>query len=112
MSFETEKGLKIHVGRIHKSENVLESTPEKERSQEQEDISLSITPIKEVKEEPPADIITEPQSICTKCGDLWGPVKKPIYDSAGYMDRVQWTTLSSTCSTFSTPCLRDIIFLN
>ena len=57
MSFETEKGLKIHVGRMHKSENVLESTPEKERSEEQKDISLSITPIKEVREEPPADII-------------------------------------------------------
>ena len=31
-NFKTEKGLKIHIGRMHK-ENVIESTPEKDFSQ-------------------------------------------------------------------------------
>ena len=111
MSFDTEKGLNIHIGRIHKSENVLESTPEKERIEEQEELSLSLSPIKEVREEPPADLKAEPQSVCTKCGDLWGPVKKVIYESANYVDRVRWNSLCSTCWTSSTPYLRDIRFL-
>ena len=46
--FKIEKGLKIHIGRIHK-----ESTPEKECVAVEEELSLNIAPIKEVRDEPP-----------------------------------------------------------
>ena len=62
-NFKTEKGLNIHIGRMHK-ENVIESTPEKERGSAQNDLSLNLTPTKEVSRE-----IQKPDDghlVCTK----------------------------------------------
>ena len=51
VNFKTIFFLKIHIGKVHK-EDVLESTLEKERDKVQDESSLLLTPIKEVREEP------------------------------------------------------------
>ena len=102
--FKTEKGLKIHIGRMHK-----ESTPEKERVAVEEE-SLNITPIKEVRDEPPAEEQSGSQQVCTMCNDLWGPLTKPCYESANYVDRTRWNCLCSRCWIKSTACKKDYRF--
>ena len=62
-NLNTEKGLNIHIGRLHK-ENVIESTPEKECGSAQNDLSLNLTPTREVSRE-----IQKPDDghlVCTK----------------------------------------------
>ena len=76
VNFKTEKGLKIHIGKVHK-EDVLESTPEKECDKVQDESSLLLTPVKKVREEPEAEDKNTCQLVCKTCGDLWGPLKKP-----------------------------------
>ena len=50
LSFKTEKGLNIHIGKAHKKEEL--PTPEKERgASAHEDLSLTLTPPKECREE-------------------------------------------------------------
>ena len=50
ISFKTEKGLNIHIGKAHKKEEL--PTPEKERgASAHEDLSLTLTPPKECREE-------------------------------------------------------------
>ena len=66
-NFKTEKGLNIHIGNMHK-ENVIESTPQKERGTAQNELSLNLTPTKGLSWE-----IQKPyvgQLVCTKCGDF------------------------------------------
>ena len=72
VNFKTEKRLKIHIGKVHK-EDVLESTLEKERDKVQDESSLLLTPIKEVREEPEVEDINTCQLVCKKCGDIWAP---------------------------------------
>ena len=46
--------LWIHIGKVHK-EDVLESTPKKERDKVQDETSLLLTTVKKVREEPEAE---------------------------------------------------------
>ena len=85
-------GLNIHIGKVHK-EDVLESTPEKERDKVQDEISLLLTPVKKVREKLEAEGTNTCQLVCKKYGDLLGPLKKPCYPSATDVDKIQWNTL-------------------
>ena len=107
--FKTEQGLNIHIGKMHKKDN-LQSTPEKERIAVEEEPSLIITPIKEAREEPPSEEQSGSQLVCTMCKDLWGPLIKPCYDSASYVDRTRWNCLCSRCWMKSTTCQKDYRF--
>ena len=111
VNFKTEKGLKIHIGKVHK-EDELESTPEKECDKVQDDSSLLITPVKEVREEPEAEDTNTFQLVCKTCGDLWSPLKKPCYPSATYVDKIRWNTLCSNCWKYAMPCNVDYRFQN
>ena len=90
--FKTEKGLNIHIGKIHK-----DSSPEKEHVAVEEEFSPNITPIKEVRDEPPDEEQSVSQQVCTMCNDLWGPLTKPSYKSVNYVDRTRWNCLCSRC---------------
>ena len=94
---------------MHKEDN-LQSTPEKECVAVEEEPSLNITPIKEVREEPPSEEQSGSQLVCTMCKDLWGPLIKPCYDSASYVDRTRWNCLCSRCWMKSTTCQKDYRF--
>ena len=72
MTFKTEKGLNTHIGRVHK-EDIQENTPENERFEELDVFFLTLTPFKEVREEPQSKALDICQHVCIKCGDLWGP---------------------------------------
>ena len=48
MSFESERGLKIHAGKTHKK--ILLASPEKERSVSVQDISLVLSPSLEARD--------------------------------------------------------------
>ena len=69
--FKSEDGLKIHVGKAHKSEVI--SVPEKERGvSHQNKLLQTLTPGKERREE----VKHEPnisKIVCTKCWESWGP---------------------------------------
>ena len=104
--FKTEKGLKIHIGRMHK-EDCLQSTPEKERVVIEEEPSLNIIPIKEVRDEPHSEEQSGSQLVCTMCKALWGPLTRPCYNSASYVDRTRWNCLGSRCWMKSTTCPKD-----
>ena len=108
-NFKTEKGLNIHVGKVHK-EDVLESTPEKELVEVQDESSLLLTPIREVREEPQTEDINACQLVCKNCGDLWGPFTSACYPTATYVDRIRWKTLCSSCWKFAMPCNVDYRF--
>ena len=107
--FKTEKWLNIHIGKLHK-EYVLESTPEKQHLEVQDESSLLLTPIKEVREEPLTEDVKTSQLVCKKCGDLWGPLTSASYPTATHVDKVRWNTLCSSCWKFSMPCNVDYRF--
>ena len=99
--FKTEKGLKIHIGRMHKEE-ILQSTPEKERGAILAEPSLNLTPIKEGSSE-----LQKPETgqlVCTECGDFWGPPTTVC--STAYSDEKQekWNNLCSKCWTNYSTC--------
>ena len=46
-----------------------------------------------MREEPEAEDTNTCQLVCKKCGDLWGPLKKPYYPIATYVDKIRWKEL-------------------
>ena len=103
-NFKTEKGLNIHIGRMHK-ENVIESTPEKERCSAQNDLSLNLTPTKDVSRE-----ILKPDDgrlVCTECGNFWGPPTTTCSTAYSVEKQVKWNNLCSKCWTNYSPNCPD-----
>lgn len=116
MKFNSEKGLKIHVGKTHKSIGL--QTPEKERTSDSlVELSLKKSPILgsreelcEVSPEKSEEVPNpqkkvekpEPKIDCGFCGEKWGPATK----STEYMDKEdkmvnggedEWWTLCDVC---------------
>ena len=70
MSFESEKGLKIHIGKTHQAA-VFPPTPEKEScSSPLEELSITISPMERAKQESVAN---------TTCEE---PLKPPLLEEA------------------------------
>ena len=116
MTFNSVKGLRIHVGKTHKSIGL--QTPEKEHTSDSHlEVSLKKSPIlvyreeicevspKKVEEAPSPQNQAEkpePKISCGFCGEKWGPATK----STEYMheeDKMvnggedEWWTLCDTC---------------
>ena len=96
---KSEKGLNIHIGKAHKSEESL--SPENERCFSEQNTSLSMSLSKELEtrqeEKPEPD-----QLVCTLCGDLWGPLKTACSPDSIYVRQVQWKSPCSKCWTKNT----------
>ena len=99
LCFKTDKGLKIHIGKTHKSETI--STPEKERGTSSRDMSLALSPIQGSREEQEQDT---GQLVCTECGDLWGPPLAACSTASSREEQEKWKTLCSKCWTNFTTC--------
>ena len=110
MIFNSEKGLKIHVSKSHKTESL--QTPEKDRtssSQEEHSLTPSLgTRDKANLSQSFSEISSESQDsdicklVCTKCKSLWGPLEMPCRTTANYVDTVRWNSLCSRCWTKAT----------
>ena len=101
LSFKTEKLMKIHIGKSHKSETL--STSEKERSTSPTNMSLALSPIQGTRdrEEQEQD---SGQLICTECSDLWGPPTAACSTASSREEQEKWKTLCSKCWTIFTTC--------
>ena len=88
LSFKTEKGMKIHIGKSHKSDTL--STPEKERNTSSMNMSLALSPIEGSRDEKEQD---SGQLVCTECSDLWGTPTAACSTASSREEREKWKTL-------------------
>ena len=106
LKFKSEKGLKIHTGKAHKSE--INFTTEKERCTSSHNNSRSIS-----NEDQGPRSEDEPeisQLVCTMCGDHWGPLTTACSTDSTYVRQVQWKSLCSKCWTKKTQSPVDYRF--
>ena len=99
-NFKSEEGLKIHVGKAHKTE--ASSVPEKERGVfPQKEPLLTLTPARELREE--VDHTNIYKLVFTECGEFWGPPTSACSTASSDEQQVKWKTLCSSCWTNTFP---------
>ena len=114
INFNSEKGLEIHVGKSHKSND---STPEKERTASKpaspDNLNLSA---KEARDETAICPPPEDEVACNWCGELWGPAttrsQNGIHEEDMTIDGLAgwWRLCSSSWSdNFETPDTKRFI---